>query len=90
MNHKVHEIDLDSVSGADIKLKIADKINVALVDTGAACSCMSEETHKIYGSSPLRSLFNINVRSASGTNLEPMGVATYSLTLGNKHYTQPL
>ena len=89
VNHKVHEIDLDNVSGADIKLKIADKINVALVDTGAACSCMSEETHKIHGSSPLRSLLNINVRSASGTNLEPMGVATYSFTLANKHYTQP-
>ena len=59
MNHKVHEIDLDNVSRADIKLKIADKINIALVDTGAACSWMSEETHKIHGSSPLRSLFNM-------------------------------
>ena len=89
MNHQVHEIDLDNVSGADVKLKIADKVNVALVDTGAECSCMSEETHRIHGSSQLKSLFNINVRSASGTNLEPMAVATYSFTLGNKHYTQP-
>ena len=89
VNHQVHEIDLENVSGADVKLKIADQVNVALVDTGAACSCMSEETHRVHGSGPLKSLFNINVRSASGTNLEPMGVATYSFTLGNKCYTQP-
>ena len=88
VNHQVHEIDLDNVSGADVKLRIADQVNVALVDTGAACSCMSEETHRVHGSGPLKSLFNINVRSASGTNLEPMGVATYTFTLGNKCYTQ--
>ena len=50
---------------------------------------MSEETHRVHGSGPLKSLLNINVRSASGTNLEPMGVATYSFTLGNKCYMQP-
>ena len=49
MNHQVHEIDLDNVSGADVKLKIADQVNVALVDTGAACSCMSEETIESMG-----------------------------------------
>ena len=61
---------------------------MALVDTGASCSCMSEETHKLHGSSPLKTLCNINVRSVSGTNLEPMGITTYTFILGQHHYTQ--
>ena len=56
VNHQVHEIDLDNVNGADVKLKVADQVNVALVDTGAACYCMSEETHRVHGSGPLKSL----------------------------------
>ena len=73
---RIHEIDLETVSGADVCVKIEGKGDLALVDTGASCSCMSEETHILHGSSPLKSLCNINVRSASGTNLEPMGITT--------------
>ena len=49
---------------------------------------MSEETHILDGSSPLKSLCNINLRSASGTNLEPIGITTYTFKLGQQDYTQ--
>ena len=49
---------------------------------------MSEETHILHGSPPLKSLCNINVRSASGTNLEPIGITTYTFKLGQQDYTQ--
>ena len=89
-NYKIHEIDLDDTNGADVKVKIEDKMETALVDTGASCSCMSEESYKSHSCTPLKALCNINVRSAGGNNLEPLGVATYTFTLGNRHYTQPL
>ena len=84
---RIHKIDLKNICGADVRVKIEGKGDLALVDMGASCSCMSEETHILHGS-PLRSLCNINVRSASGTNLEPIGTTTYTFKLGQQDYTQ--
>ena len=85
---RIHEIDLKNISEADVCVKIEGKGDLALVDTGASCSCMSEETHILHGSPPLKLLCNINVRSASGTNLEPIGITTCTFKLGQQDYTQ--
>ena len=86
--YRIHEIDLENVSGADVCVKIQGQGDLALVDTGASCCCMSEETHRLHGSPPLKILCNINVRSASGTNLEPIGMTTYTFKLGKQDYIQ--
>ncbi|MCG8623453.1 MAG: retroviral-like aspartic protease family protein, partial [Proteobacteria bacterium] len=86
---KIYEIDLEDPSGAEVTIQISGKGNIALVDTGASCSCMSEESYNLHGSPPLKTLCNINVKSASGNSLQPMGMANCNVSLGGKEYTQP-
>ena len=60
-----------------------------MVDTGAYSSCMSEESFKLHNSTPIKSLCNINVKTASGTNLEPLGITECTFKLGTSSYKQP-
>ena len=50
---------------------------------------MSEESYHLHNTAPLRSLCNINVKTASGTNLEPLGIAECNFKLGTTTYVQP-
>ena len=72
----------------------------ALIDTGATRSCISE---KYYQSSPLTKtqfICNISIRSATGSNLTPLGLINCSFELGKvkfnsdfivcKNLTRPL
>ena len=70
--YKVYEIDLEDSHGAEVTLQIGKNSDIALVDTGAYCSCMSEESYHLHNTAPLRAICNINVKTASGTNLEPL------------------
>ena len=56
---------------------------------GAYCSCMSEESYHLHNTAPLRAICNINVKTASGTNLEPLGIADCNFKLGTTTYVQP-
>ena len=76
---KIYEIDLEDPSGAEVTVQISGKGDVTLVDTGASCSCMSEESYLLHGSPPLKTLCNINVKSASGNSLQPMGMTNCSV-----------
>ncbi|MCG8625322.1 MAG: retroviral-like aspartic protease family protein, partial [Proteobacteria bacterium] len=86
---KIYEIDLEDPSGAEVTVQISGKGNVALVDTGASCSCMSEESYNLHGSPLLKTLCNINVKSASGNSLQPMGMTNCNVSLGGREYSQP-
>ena len=87
--YKVYEIDLEDSHGAEVKLQIGKNSDIALVDTGAYCSCMSEESYHLHNTAPLRAICNINVKTASGTNLEPLGIAECNFKLGTTTYVQP-
>ena len=73
----------------EVTLQIGKNSDIALVDTGAYCSCMSEESYHLHNTAPLRAICNINVKTASGTNLEPLGIAECNFKLGTATYVQP-
>ena len=50
---------------------------------------MSEESYHLHNTAPLRAICNINVKTASGTNLEPLGIAECNFRLGTTTYVQP-
>ena len=79
-------INLEDVDGADIPVKINENPTKALVDTGAYMSCISEASYYECGSPPLDSLCNLSVRSASGTDLLPLGMACCLVRLGDQEY----
>ena len=87
--YKVYEIDLEDSHGAEVTLQIGKNSDIALVDTGAYCSCMSEESYHLHNIAPLRAMCNINVKTTSGTNLEPLRIVECNFKLGTTTYVQP-
>ena len=72
----------------------------ALIDTGATRCCISVEYYKKLQLSKIHLLQNVNVRSATGSNLAPIGLVNCTLVLGDpifscdfivcKNLTRPL
>ena len=54
----------------------------ALIDTGAMRSCMSKKYYKKLHLVKIHLLQNINVKSATGSNLAPVGLVNYTFELG--------
>ena len=50
---------------------------------------MSEESYHLHNTAPVRAICNINVKTASGTDLEPLGIAECNFKLGTTTYVQP-
>ena len=55
----------------------------ALIDTGATKSCMSESYYKTLHLDSMRSVVNTRVKSATGSNLSPLGIVNCPLKFGN-------
>ena len=49
----------------------------ALIDTGATRGCMSEKYYKKLQLAKIHLLQNVNVKSATGSNLAPVGLVNY-------------
>ena len=72
----------------------------ALIDTGATRCCMSEKYYRKLQLSKIHLLQNVNVRSATGSNLAPIGLVNCTFMLGDtsfdfdfivcKYLTRPL
>ena len=72
----------------------------ALIDTGATKSCISEKYYQNLSLTKIQIIQNINVKSATGSNLMPLGLINCSFELGKirfnsdfivcKHLTRPL
>ena len=72
----------------------------ALIDTDATRCCVSEEYYKKLQLSKIHLLQNVNVRSATGSNLAPIGLVNCTFVLGDtmfncdffvcKNLTRPL
>ena len=86
--------------GTTFPTKIGTTICNALIDTGATKSCISERYYEQLPSVKMKSLKNISVKSATGSNLTPLGVIQCSFELGKitfnsnlivcRNHTRPL
>ena len=76
------EVIIGMEQGTTFPTKMGTSMCNALNDTGATKSCISE---KYYQSSPLTEIHficNISVRSATGSNLTPLGPINCSFNFG--------
>ena len=58
----------------------------ALIDTGATRSCMSEKYYKKLQLAKIHLLQNVNVKSATGSNLAPVGLVNCTFKLGKTKF----
>ena len=58
----------------------------ALIDTGATKSCISEKYYQEIPSTKIHTIQNISVRSATGSNLIPLGLINCSFELGKVQF----
>ena len=82
-------IKISGNSAARIKIKIQNLDKLALIDTGAGRSCLSEGQYNQLGMSPMRP-YPIRglVRNASGEIMPVLGFVTYSVKIGDRNYDQ--
>ena len=73
---------IGSEQGTTFPTKVGSTLCNALIDTGATKSCMSESYYKTLHLDSICSVFNTHVRSATGSNLSPLGIVNCSLKLG--------
>ena len=99
VNH-MEEVVIRSEQGTTFPTKVGTTLCNALIDTGAMRSCMSETYYRNLQLNKIRILSNIHVRSATGSNLSPLGIVNFTFELGKtvfesdfiicKNLTRPL
>ena len=89
INH-MEEVIIGTEQGTTFPTKIGTLICNALIDTGATKSCISEKYYQYLPSTKIHHLKNITVRSASGSNLIPLGMINCSFELGKIRYNSNL
>ena len=62
----------------------------ALVDTGATRSCISKEFYQQLMQPQIRSLYQMTVVSATGSNVKPMGMTTCEILIGKRKFRMDL
>ena len=62
----------------------------ALIDTGATRSCISEKYYQYLPSTKIQHLKNVSMRSATGSNLTPLGMINCSFELGKIRFNSNL
>ena len=85
VNH-TEEVIIGSEQGTTFPTKIGTKICNALIDTGATRSCMSEKYYQEIQLSKIHLLQNVNVKSATGSNLAPVGLVNCTFELGKNEF----
>ena len=76
------EVIIGTVQGTTFPTKIGTSICNTLIDTGATKSCISERYYQQLPLISLQKLRNISVRSATCSNLTPLGMIHCSFKLG--------
>ena len=77
------EVIIGSEQGTTFPTKVGSTLCNALIDTGATKSCMSEFYYKTLHLDGIHSVVNTRVRSATGSNLSPLGIVNCPLKLGS-------
>ena len=85
-NH-TEEVIIGSEQGMTFPTKIGTTMCNALIDTGATRSCMSEKYYKQLQLTKIHLLQNVNVKSATGSNLAPMGLVNCTFELGKAKFS---
>ena len=81
INH-MEEVIIGMEQGTTFPSKIGTTICNTLIDTGVTKSCISERYYQQLPSTKMQSLKNISVKSATGSNLTPLGMIHCSFELG--------
>ena len=76
------EVIIGSEQGTTFPTKVGSTLCNALIDTGTTKSCMSESYYKMLHLDSIHSVVNTRVRSATGSNLSPLGIVNCTLKLG--------
>ena len=84
-NH-TEEVIIGSEQDMTFPTKIGTTMCNALIDTGATRSCMSKKYYKKLQLAKIYLLQNINVKSATGSNLAPMGLVNCTFELGRTKF----
>ena len=85
INH-TEEVIIGSEQGTMFPTKVSTTMCNALIDTGATRCCMSEEYYRKLQLSKIHLLQNISVRSATGSNLAPIGLVNCTFMLGDTSF----
>ena len=80
------EVIIGSEQGTTFSTKIGTTMCNALIDTGAMRSCMSEKYYQKLHLAKIHLLQNINVKSATGSNLAPVVLVTCTFELGKTKF----
>ena len=81
------EVIIGSEQGMTFPTKIGTTMCNVLIDTGAARCCMSEKYYKKLQLAKIHLVQNVNVRSAAGSNLAPIGLVSYIFELGGTKFS---
>ena len=94
------EVIIGSEQGTMFPTRVGTTVCNALIDTGATRCCMSETYYKKLQLPKIQLLQNVSVRSATGSNLAPIGLVNCTFMLGDtpfdydfivcKNLTRPL
>ena len=86
VNH-TEEVIIGSEQGTTFPTKVGNTVCNALIDTGATRSCMSEKYYKKLHLAKIYLLQNVNINSATGSNLAPVGLVNCTFELGNIEFS---
>ena len=94
------EVVIGVAHGTTFPTRIGTSVCNALIDTSATRSCISEKYYQSLSLTKIQFIQNISVRSATGSNLTPIGLVNCSFELGRvkfnsdfivcKNLTRPL
>ena len=82
MDH-TEEVVLGLEQGTTFPTKMGTTVCNALIDTGATRCCISEEYYRKLQLTKIHLLQNVNVRSATGSDLAPIGLVNCTFVLGD-------
>ena len=85
INH-TEEVIIGLEQGTTFPTRVGTTSSNAKIDTSATRCCMSEEYYKKLQLSKLHLLQNVSVRSATGSNLTPVGLVNYTFMLGDTSF----
>ena len=85
VNH-TEEVIIGSEQGMTFPTRIGTTICNALIDTGTTRSCMSAKYYKKLYLAKIHLLQNVNVKSANGSNLAPVGLVNCTFELGKTKF----
>ena len=86
----MEEVIIGTGQGTIFPTKIGTLMCNALIDTGATKSCISEKYYQHLPSTKIHHLRNISMKSATGSNLTPLGMINCSFELGKIRFNKNL